>query len=91
VLWDTYYAPTLQDEAPNQAADSEFHAVFSDVATSDGFYRFLQTIYRLYPEDQFHMLIKESCAQHAADEAIYRHIQERLPEIKPFLAELFYA
>jgi hypothetical protein len=62
-----------------------------DVRWSDAFYRFLQNVYRLYPEDRFHALIKEACALHAGDEAIYRYLQGRLPGIKPFLADAFYA
>jgi len=97
VLWDTYYAPTLAAEptratAPvRHVADSEFHAVYTDTVASDRFYRFLQNVYRLYPEDRFHTLVKQACARHATDEAIYRDIQERLGEIRPALGGIFYA
>jgi FAD/FMN-containing dehydrogenase len=105
VLWDKYYAPeiAMPDNSPpspahsgaaagsNAASISEFHAVYDDTRWHDAFYRFLQNIYRLYPEDRFHTLIKTACAAHAGDEAIYRAIQQGLPGIKPFLAELFYA
>ena len=39
---------------------SEFQAVFNDTRWHDGFYLFLQNIYRLYPEDRFHTLIKQT-------------------------------
>jgi FAD/FMN-containing dehydrogenase len=91
VLWDKYYAPTLQPPVETPMPTSEFHAVYADVRWSDAFYRFLQNIYHLYPEDRFHTLIKEACAAHADDEAIYRHVQQKLPEIKPFLADFRYA
>jgi FAD/FMN-containing dehydrogenase len=91
VLWDKYYAPTLQPPDGTPMPKSEFHAVYSDVKWQDAFYRFLQNIYRLYPEDRFHTLIKEACAAHQDDETIYSYIQQRLPGIKPFLADLFYA
>ena len=91
VLWDTYYAPTLKSPAPRRAAESEFHVVYSDTELQDGFYRFLQNVYRLFPEDRFHTLIKQACAKHATDEAIYRHLQESLATIKPLLSEVFYA
>src|SRR5262245_21974074 len=93
VLWDKYYAPTLQPRAAAEVHKaSEFHSVYGgDPRWSDGFYRFLQNVYRLYPEDRFHQLIKESTATHADDESIYRHLQGQLPKIKPFLADLFYA
>lgn len=67
---------------------SEFKAVFSDTAWSDRFYKFLQNIYRLYPEDQFHDLIRQASQEHNNDEATYRRIQRGLPSIKPFLADL---
>jgi SAM-dependent methyltransferase len=92
-IWDKYYAPTLQPrKAPTAAAPgSEFRAVYGDVKWADGFYRFLQNVYRLYPEDRFHRLIQEACAAEAGDEAIYRRLQAGLPAIKPFLSELTYA
>ena len=95
VIWDRYYAPTLT--APVSAAGgspagaSEFRTVFGKPITHDGFYLFLQNIYRLYPEDRLHTLIKELCEQHASDEAIYRNLLRQLPELKPALAELRFA
>jgi SAM-dependent methyltransferase len=91
VLWDKYYAPTAQPTSVAPARKSEFHRVFSEVTTHDAFYRFLQNVFRLYPEDRFHTLIKQACASHPDDEAIYRQLQQELPTIKPFLADLTYA
>ena len=91
VLWDKYYAPTLEPAAHTTAPKSEFHTVFSDAKLHDGFYRFLQNIFRLYPEDRFHTLIKEACDLCQDDEAIYRHVQQKLPTIKPMLADFSYA
>jgi SAM-dependent methyltransferase len=91
-IWDKYYAPTLQPspkEAPSPA--SEFQAVYGDVRWRDAFYRFLQNVYRLYPEDRFHALIREACDAHREDESIYGYVQARLSQIKPFLSEAFYA
>nr|WP_294942833.1 methyltransferase domain-containing protein [uncultured Mucilaginibacter sp.] len=73
------------------ANTSEFKAVFNDTKWSDDFYRFLQVIFHLYPEDKFHQLIKEETAANATDEAIYKSVQSKLPGIKPFLSELTYA
>jgi SAM-dependent methyltransferase len=70
---------------------SEFKAVFNDTKWSDDFYRFLQVIFHLYPEDKFHQLIKVETAAKATDEEIYRSVQGGLPGIKPFLSELTYA
>jgi hypothetical protein len=70
---------------------SEFKAVFNDTKWSDDFYRFLQVIFHLYPEDKFHQLIKEETAANKTDEEIYKSIQSKLPGIKTFLSELTYA
>lgn len=91
VLWDKYYAPALVPPEEIIVPISEFHAVHGNDVSSDAFYRFLQNIYHLYPEDRFHALIKEACAAHQDDQSIYRYIQQKLPTIKPFLSELFYA
>lgn len=93
-LWDRY-APGIAPQAPaindDEAPASEFHAVVSDPRWCDRLYLFLQNVYRLYPERSFHWLIKETCARHHSDEAIYRAIQEGLPSIKPLLGALTYA
>jgi FAD/FMN-containing dehydrogenase len=91
VLWDKYYAPTRQSPMEPLVFNSEFHAVYGNVRWSDAFYRFLQNIYHLYPEDRFHTLIRQACASYRDDASIYRHLQQQLPRIKPFLADLFYA
>ena len=70
---------------------SEFKAVFNDTKWSDAFYRFLQVIFHLYPEDKFHQLIKEETAAGKTDEEIYKFVQSKLKSIKPFLSELTYA
>lgn len=92
VLWDKYYAPTLLPaEAPSAAPTGDFAMVYGDVVWQDRFYLFLQNIYHLYPEDRFHTLITEACAECDGDEAIYRRIQDRLPAIKPALGDLTHA
>jgi FAD/FMN-containing dehydrogenase len=98
VLWDAYYAPTLERRpapsaaaVPDPRAASEFHRVYRAPSWQDRFYLFLQNIYRLYPESRFHTLIKDACAHQDDDEAIYRELQARLPGIKPLLADLTYA
>ncbi len=91
VIWDTYYKPWVAPKNSRAVLGSEFHAVFSDTFFHDGFYRFLQVVYNLYPEDRFHMLIKDACSTHSTDKEIYQYIQNKLPTIKPFLSELTYA
>jgi hypothetical protein len=41
-----------------QKTPFEFKAVLGEVRWHDALYKFLQNIYRLYPEDRFHTLIK---------------------------------
>lgn len=103
VLWDTYYTPvacgtdgqpgiTMAAEPTASAAGAgDFHAVYGSTRGNDDFYRFLQNIYRLYPEDRFHTLIRDTVRAHADDESIYRELQAKLSTIKPFLSELTYA
>jgi SAM-dependent methyltransferase len=70
------------------ANQSEFKTVFSDTVWSDKFYRFLQVIFHLYPEDKFHHLIASTSKEKATDEEIYKYVQTNLLQIKPFLSEL---
>ena len=70
---------------------SEFKTVFSDTVWSDRFYRFLQVIFHLYPEDKFHHLIASVSREKQSDEEIYKIVQSRLSTIKPFLSEFTFA
>jgi SAM-dependent methyltransferase len=70
---------------------SAFKAVFNDTKWSDDFYRFLQVIFHLYPEDKFHQLIRQETAVNNTDEEIYKAVQGKLSTIKPFLSEFTYA
>jgi FAD/FMN-containing dehydrogenase/SAM-dependent methyltransferase len=103
-LWDKYYAseigvtvdyPTRIGAATGLApalrastANSEFHAVMCESPWSDAMYRFLHNVFRLHPEDRFHLLIRDACEQYDDDESIYRHIQARLPGIRPWHADI---
>ena len=66
---------------------SEFKAVFTDTKWSDSFYRFLQVIFHLYPEEKFHHLLAATTKEKGTDEEIYKTVQRGLPKIKPFLSE----
>src|SRR5689334_5001114 len=67
---------------------SEFKTVFTSTKWSDDFYRFLQVIFHLYPEDKFHHLIASTTKEKNTDEEIYKSVQQNLSKIKPFLSEL---
>ncbi|WP_047258386.1 FAD-binding protein [Chromobacterium subtsugae] len=92
-LWDKYYQAWLArgQAAPLPAPASEFHQVFDDVGLSDAFYRFLQTVFRIAPEDRLHQLIREACRHCGDEESVYRYLQQRFAGIRPALADLRYA
>ncbi len=95
-LWNRYFEPESSSEASHQAppgasTQSEFLRIYQDTVWRDHFYRFLQNIYRIFPEDRFHALIMEACEQCQEDEAIYQLIQSRLPDIKPALRDIRYS
>lgn len=70
---------------------SEFKSVFSDTEWSDQFYKFLQVVFHLYPEDKFHHLIAEKSIAFSSDREIYEAVQKELKSITPFLSALTYA
>ncbi|KPC55391.1 FAD-binding protein [Amantichitinum ursilacus] len=94
-LWDRYYAPQRQAEIQPASAPAQrpqlFAAVYDQTESADRFYRFLQNIFNVVPEDRLHTLIKQALTQHRDDEAIYRAIQSGLPAITPRLAALTHA
>ncbi|HJY36798.1 MAG TPA: methyltransferase domain-containing protein, partial [Steroidobacteraceae bacterium] len=106
-LLDKYYAPeagVAVEYAPRVGAmagastqvrdgteRSEFHQVMQHTQWHDAMYRFLQHVFRLYPEDRFLLLIREACDRHGDDESIYRELQQRLPGIKAPLGDLTYS
>ena len=92
-LWEQYYRRSEDAEliAGASGSASEFRQVYALPRSRDDFYRFLQNIYHLYPEHQFHQLIIDACTQHETDQAIYEHVAANIPAIKPFLSELTYA
>ncbi len=92
-LWAKYMnrdaeAPLFGDRVTE---GSEFLSVYGAVRSRDDFYRFLQVIYHLYPEAEFHQLIIDACAKHDTDKAIYEEVARRLPEIKTPLSDLTFA
>ena len=93
ILWEKYYRTesdiTLYSD--KNPAKSEFLSVYGDVNSRDDFYRFLQVIYHLYPEDQFHQLIINNCRRYQSDIDIYRSLSETLPAIKTWLSDITYA
>lgn len=93
ILWEKYYRaesdPALFGN--RKTAGSEFLTVYGDIASRDDFYRFLQVIYHLYPEDRFHELIIRCCERFQDDGEIYRALAARLPEIKTSFSDFTFA
>lgn len=95
-LWNNYYSHESGDmsvDSPTESTldQSEFLCIYRDTVWRDHFYRFLQNIYHIYPEDRFHALIMEACEKSQDDPAIYDYIQSRLPEITPSLRDFRYS
>jgi SAM-dependent methyltransferase len=67
---------------------TEIQEVMGRTDLHDKMYLFLQNIFRLYPEDRLHTLLKEASRDQKVDDQIYRRVQGELPSIKPFLADL---
>ncbi len=92
-LWEKYYRrdsdKALLDNT--ETGDSEFRTIYNRLRMRDAFYLFLQNIYHLYPEHEFHHLIIQACKEHTSDVDIYSELRERLPDIKTPFSELTYA
>lgn len=73
------------------AGASNFKAIYGDPALNAAFLRFLTNVFHLFPEKRLHRLIEDAANASKSDREIYALVQARLPEIKPFLAELRYA
>lgn len=97
LLWDKYYAASLQEQGDGQDDmqgdllspsdyDSAFQRVYHNVACRDDFYRFLQNVLHRYPEERLHTLIKNGCQRFEDDSSIYRYVQQFLPQIRPAFA-----
>ena len=100
VIWDRYYGSPDTMTKPRQiSTSSEFHQVFGYTGSRDDFYRFLQVVFRLQPEDRMHQLIREACERHPLsqdpsvnpDEAIYRDVQQKVGKIRPWHSVFSYA
>lgn len=76
-------------EAP--LAEGNFDYIYSDPVIREEFKTFLVNVFHLYPEDELHALILKAVQQGLSDGEIYRRVQQRLGEIKPFLGDLAYS
>lgn len=70
---------------------SNFKAIYADPALKAAFLQFLTNVFHLFPEDRLHRVIEDAAHAGKTDREIYALVQSRLPEIRPFLADLRYA
>jgi FAD/FMN-containing dehydrogenase len=91
-LWDKYYTPHSQ-AVPAAAAlpTHDFGAVYGSTKWRDDFYRFLQNVFNVYPEDRFHWIIAEAVAEGGDEEAVYRRVLTRRKGAAVFLNPLRFA
>lgn len=89
--WLGWVSGTAWAAPPAGTGPSSFLAVYGDPVLRDRFFLFLQNIFHLYPEAEFHQAIIELCAVNTDDAVIYAKLQERLAEIKPLTADVTYA
>jgi SAM-dependent methyltransferase len=68
-----------------------FRAVYLDPDQRDEFFLFLQNVFHLYPEAEFHQIIIDLVKKDSTDAQIYLALLERLPSLKPTLGDLTYA
>lgn len=76
---------------PSKVHGANFRAIYGDEKLRAGFYNFLENVYSIYPNKDFHKLILEATQAYETDEEIYAEIQRRLPEITPFMALIRYS
>jgi SAM-dependent methyltransferase len=73
------------------AGDDNFRAIYLDPRLREQFFLFLENVFHLYPEQDFHDLIARITRAKRTDREIYEAILAELPSIKPFLREVRYS
>ena len=84
-----YFRPALAAEMVTGHSDvSNFKSVYGDEEQKAQFLLFLKNVYTLYPPDKFHEMIADVTAKNDTDEAIYKALQKRIPQIRTTLSPL---
>lgn len=91
-LWQAAEAADVLGAMPalTISPQSNFHAVYDSPGSKEQFFLFLQHIYHLYPEREFHHLIYELTQLYRTDEEIYGRLQTELPSIAAPLSSVRY-
>lgn len=83
--------PPFQNVARGKTHGSNFRAIYGDEKLRAQFLGFLENVYSIYPNKEFHALILNATQKYETDEEIYAEIQRQLPEITPFMALVRYS
>ncbi len=81
----TLFADTPPAATPGHSGYN-FAYIYKNPDLRDRFHQFLQNVYSLYPDPQAHKLIIELTSSHHTDEDIYKDLQKKFPDIKPFMS-----
>lgn len=65
---------------------SNFKYIYDNTRLKADFYKFLQNVFNLYPEEELHNLISESTDKYATDKEIYMNAQGKVSDISPFFS-----
>src|SRR5258707_401120 len=72
-------------------ARNNFKQIYSSTTLKREFFKFLQNVFHLFPENDFHKLIADTAANKKDDQAIYLTVQSKLDDITPMLSSFRYA
>src|SRR6185295_8881050 len=77
--------PDIPPKGDESDKNSNFRSVYLNPTLREEFFHFLENVYHLYPEKEFHKLILDLCTAKKTDKEIYEAILLKLPEIRPFM------
>jgi SAM-dependent methyltransferase len=69
---------------------SNFKEIYSNLRLRKEFFKFLQNVFNLFPEDKFHGLISEVTKSKNTDKEIYTEVQSKLGDITPYFSQFKY-
>ncbi len=69
---------------------SNFKIIYLDFTLKSEFFKFLENVFNLYPEQDFHKLISDVSEKYNSDKEIYVEIQSKLGTITPLFSAFQY-
>ena len=70
---------------------NNFRQIYLNTTLKGEFYKFLQNVFNLFPEKDFHKLIADTASAKKDDQAIYLEVQSKIDDITPMLSSVRYA